>query len=244
MIRLAVTAPDTPAIFATLQGEGPQTGRPSTFVRLSGCNLHCVWCDTPHTWNFEGTPFAHRSAPKFDRAREVVSLDPAEVAARVAALSPRAVVFTGGEPLAQQRALAEVVQALPEDFVVDIETNGTLAPRSPLAERVSAFVVSPKLANSGMRASLRLKPDVLRALDATGRAWFKWVVASESDVEEVAAVVREVGLSPERQVLMPEGTTSSVLRERAPAVAGWAVERGWRFSDRLHIHLFGEGRGV
>lgn len=244
MIRLATIGQGEPAVFATLQGEGPQTGRPSTFVRLSGCNLHCVWCDTPHTWNFEGTRFVHRSAPKFDRSREVLTLDESALAEQIRALQPRALVITGGEPLAQQRSLVALLDALGPDFVADIETNGTLAPREPLTSRIGAFVVSPKLANSGMAESLRIKPDVLAAFVATGRAWFKWVVASEADIDEVERLVAACALPPDRQVLMPEGTTSEVLRERAPDVARWSLERGWRFSDRLHIHLYGGGRGV
>lgn len=244
MIRLATIAPGQPAIFATLQGEGPATGRPSTFVRLSGCNLHCVWCDTPHTWNFHGTDFTHRSAPKFSREREVLTLAPEVIADRVAELGPRAVVFTGGEPMAQQRGLAAIVRGLPAGFEVDVETNGTLLPRAPFAERVGRFVVSPKLGNSGMGAAMRIKPAVLQAYAATGRAWFKWVVDSVADVEEVTAIVRALELPADRQLLMPEGTTSAALRAASPRVADWALERGWSFSDRLHIHLFGEGRGV
>jgi len=244
MIRLARLDDGEPAIFPTLQGEGPSTGRPSTFVRLSGCNLHCAWCDTPHTWNFQGTPFEHRSAPKFEREHEVLQLQEDDVAERIRAFAPRAVVFTGGEPLTQQRALATLVERLGPDFVADVETNGTLAPREPLASRITTFVVSPKLANSGMDEGLRVKPDVLRAFAATGRAWFKWVVASESDVHEVADLVQRLGLPDDRQVLMPEGTTSQTLRERSPQVAAWCLERGWRFSDRLHVHLYGGGRGV
>lgn len=244
MIRLATIGPGEPAIFATIQGEGPATGRPSTFVRLSGCNLHCVWCDTPHTWNFEGTPFPHRSAPKFDRAAEVRTLDLDHVADAIRALPPRVVVFTGGEPMAQQRALAGLAERLGSAYVIDVETNGTLAPRPPFAEHVDTFVVAPKLANSGMDEGLRIRPEVLRAFVDTGRAWFKWVVDAPEDVDEVARWVDALGLPPDRQILMPEGTTAAHLRERGPVVAGWCVQRGWRFSDRLHIHLFGEGRGV
>jgi len=244
VIRLARLDDGAPAIFATLQGEGPQTGRPSTFVRLSGCNLHCVWCDTPHTWYFEGTRFEHRSARRFQRETEVLALEVADVAERVRALSPRALVLTGGEPMAQQRALEELLHLLGPDFTVDVETNGTLAPKEPLTARIDTFVVSPKLANSGMAESLRIKPAALQTLAATGRAWFKWVVDSEVAVDEVKALVERLGLPDDRQILMPEGTTSAQLRERSPAVARWCLERGWRFSDRLHVHLYGGGRGV
>jgi len=243
-MRLATLDDGSPAIFATLQGEGPHTGRPSTFVRLSGCNLHCVWCDTPHTWNFEGTRFEHRSDRKFDRATEVLTLDATHVADAIRVLEPRAVVLTGGEPMAQQRELVALIESLGPTFSFDIETNGTLAPRPELTPLIHTFVVSPKLANSGMPAATRLKPDALRALAATGKAWFKWVVATEADVAEVQHLVDTLKLPHDRQMLMPEGTTSDALRSAYEQVLTWAAARGWAASDRLHVHLYGGGRGV
>lgn len=243
-MRLATLDDGSPAIFATLQGEGPHTGRPSTFVRLSGCNLHCAWCDTPHTWNFEGTPFAHRGGRKFDRAIEVRTLDPDQVADAIRALEPRAIVLTGGEPMAQQREVVALIETLGPAFSFDIETNGTLPPRRELTPLIHTFVVSPKLANSGMAASTRLKPDALRALADTGKAWFKWVVATEADVAEVQHLVHTLHLPQDRQMLMPEGTTSDALRTAYDQVLTWAAARGWAASDRLHVHLYGGGRGV
>lgn len=244
MIRMATIGEGQLAVFATLQGEGPATGRPSTFVRLSGCNLHCSWCDTPHTWNFEGTPFVHRTAPKFSRDVEVIHATIETVANAIHARRPRAVVFTGGEPLAQQRALVQLVEAVGGGFVFDIETNGTLAPRAALMDHVEHLVVAPKLANSGMHEGLRIKPSVLQACAETGKAWFKWVVATEDDVDEVVGWVRRLDLPTDRQILMPEGTQVERLRRLGPRVAAWCVDRGWRYSDRQHVHLFGEGRGV
>ncbi|MFK7927227.1 MAG: 7-carboxy-7-deazaguanine synthase QueE [Myxococcota bacterium] len=244
MIRLARLDGGEPAIFSTLQGEGPHTGRPSTFVRLSGCNLHCVWCDTPHTWNFEGTSFAHRSDRKFDRNTEEAPLSIADVAARCAALVPRHLVLTGGEPMVQHKAIVALAAALGPSFALDIETNGTIAPTAALDAAISTFVVSAKLHNSGVPELLRIRPKALKALANTGKAWFKWVVASEADVDEVSGWVTELGLPTDRQMLMPEGTTPSALRTASAAVAEWALREGWRFSDRLHVHLYGGGRGV
>lgn len=244
MMRLATLGEGQPAIFETVQGEGPAIGRPSTFVRLSGCNLHCVWCDTPHTWNFEGTSFAHRGGQKFDRKREVVSLSAQDVASRVRALHPKHVVFTGGEPMNQQRGLVDVAEALGPEFGVDLETNGTVAPRDALVARTHLFVVAPKLANSGMAESLRIKPEVLQAFASLEQSWFKWVVADLTDVAEVEHWVSALGLPADRQMLMPEGTDSRSLRELGEQVAHWAVARGWRMTDRLHVHLFGARRGV
>ena len=233
-LTLATLGPGEPAIFATLQGEGPHTGRPSTFVRLSGCNLSCTWCDTPHTWNWEA----------FDKAAEQLRLDVADVAARVRELAPRAVVVTGGEPLVQQAALLALCEALGPEFTVDIETNGTLVPKADLAARLHTLVVSPKLANSGVDARLRERMAALRWYAAQDRVWFKWVVSTEADCDEVAAAVERYGMRADRVMLMPEGTIAATLDARLPRVAEWALARGWSLSDRMHVRLWGGGRGV
>lgn len=233
MLHLATTAPGQPEIFRTLQGEGPQTGRPSIFVRLSGCNLTCSWCDTPYTWDWD----------RFDKDAERVGLSAEALADRIRALGPEPLVLTGGEPLVQQKGLPALLDLL-ADRTVDIETNGTIAPSEALVGRIDTFVVSPKLGNSGMDAPRRIRTKALLALRDTGRAWFKWVVTSPADVDEVQALVDRLELSADRVVLMPEGTTVEALRQAAPVVAGWALDRGWRFSDRMHVHLYGGGRGV
>lgn len=233
-LKLATTSPGVPAIFATLQGEGPHTGRPSTFVRLSGCNLTCVWCDTPHTWDWS----------RFDKAVEQVVMDAEAVAGHVRALGPRAVVVTGGEPLAQQAGLVALCDALGDDFTVDIETNGTLVPKPALAVRLHTLVVSPKLANSGVDRRLRERGQSLAWFAAHERAWFKWVITDESDCDEINAMVNRHGMRRDRVMLMPEGTDVGTLDERLPEVASWALARGWSLSDRLHVRLWGGGRGV
>ena len=114
-MRLAVTEPGVPEIFHSLQGEGVSCGKPSVFVRLSQCNLHCIWCDTAYTWNFQGTEFLHRDdAPgvprKFDRAQETIDLTVEALADRLVSQPCRRIIFTGGEPLLQQRELGDLVQ--------------------------------------------------------------------------------------------------------------------------------------
>jgi len=243
-LRLAVTSPGQPEIFETLQGEGPHVGRPSVFVRLSGCNLHCRWCDTPYTWRWHGTRFDHVRPETFDRGEEQILLSPNDLVERLREFPTRALVFTGGEPLAQQRAIAQVAALLDESFSLDFETNGTLIPLPELAARTHAWVVSAKLSNSGMAPAMRLREPALRWFAASPAAWFKWVIQGPDDLAELDALVAHLGLPADRQILMPEGTDPATLRARAPAVAQAALERGWRFSDRLHVHLYGGGRGV
>ncbi len=231
---LARMADGTPEVFASVQGEGVSMGTPSTFVRLALCNLRCTWCDTAYTWDWE----------RFDRASSTLELSPAEVAGAVRRLPPRNVVLTGGEPLLQRRQLVPLVEELrAEGYRFEMETNGTIGP-GELAGLIDQFNVSPKLANSGNAGLRRIEPSALREFAATGRAWFKFVVAAPGDLEEVREVCTIAGVPPERVVLMPEGTSAAVLAERGRWLAELCTREGYRFSTRLHILLWGDRRGV
>jgi 7-carboxy-7-deazaguanine synthase len=242
-LTLATTTPGEPEIFASLQGEGPSTGRPSTFVRLSRCNLACQWCDTAYTWRFEGDNRPHRDDAAFERKANQITLSEEEVAARIAALAPDRLVITGGEPLLQGAALARLVALLPA-MHIEIETNGTVPPHAALDPLVHQYNVSPKLSHSGNPAALALIPERLAAWATDPRAYFKFVVANPSDVEEVAALQSAYAIAPERLFLMPEGRSSDILRDRSAWLAEICAARGWRFTDRLHIHLWGDTRGT
>jgi organic radical activating enzyme len=243
---------DGPEIFHTLQGEGVSAGLPAVFVRSSRCNLHCHWCDTDHTWNFEGTPWTHEkdSIPGYAKHRKAdvtFELSPADIADLVAVYPCRRVVLTGGEPLIQQDAWVELIRALRHidpAYLFEVETNGTLAPSAEFAEAVDQFNVSPKLANSGMDESLRLKPEALKALAATGKAWFKFVLTAPADLCEIESIAARVPISKDRILLMPEGRTVPELDEASAWLADLCRENGYRFSDRLHVRLWGDKRGV
>lgn len=252
VLRLALDDDGAPEIFRSVQGEGVSAGLTRTFVRLSGCNLHCVWCDTAYTWNWQGSAFHHeRDAPgqpwKFDPKAEVVALPIAEAAALMRAKASEGVVITGGEPLMQTAAVVALIDALKADApapLIEIETNGSIAPSAALAERVDLFMVSPKLAHSGNEAAVALKPAALSAFANNPRAFFKFVARDVSDLDAVAAIAAEYAIPASRIYIMPEGTTSAALRERERALKPAALARGYSYSDRLHIHMFGEKRGV
>jgi len=243
-LTLATTTPGEAEIFASLQGEGASIGRPSVFVRLSRCNLACSWCDTAYTWRFVGDNRPHRDERSFDRGENQVSLDPAEVAARVKAFGVPRLVITGGEPLLQAPALAQMIGALGSGFHIEIETNGTVAPGPALDALVDQYNVSPKLAHSGNPAALALIPERLTAWAENPRALFKFVIASADDLNEVSALAQTYAIVPERLFVMPEGTDSEILRKRSRWLAEAAMRAGWRFTDRLHIHLYGDTRGT
>ena len=236
MLTLATTTPGEPEIFASLQGEGPSAGRPSTFVRLSRCNLACVWCDRAYTWRFTGLD-------AFERKANQLTLSETDTAARILALGGDRVVVTGGEPLLQAPALARLLALLPA-MHVEIETNGTVAPPPALDALVHRYNVSPKLAHSGNPASLALIPARLAAFAADRRAFFKFVIAQPTDLAEVLALQAAHAIPPERLFVMPKGTDSATLRERSRWLAVMAMDHGLRFSDRLHIHLYGDTRGT
>ena len=236
MLTLATTTPGEPEIFASLQGEGPSAGRPSVFVRLSRCNLACVWCDTAYTWRFSG-PGA------FDRVANQLTLSEADTAARILAFGGNRLVITGGEPLLQAPALARLLALLPH-MHVEIETNATVAPPPALDALVHQYNVSPKLAHSGNPAALALVPARLAAFAADARAFFKFVIASREDLAEVLALQAAHAIAPERLFVMPEGTDSATLRTRSRWLAAVAMDHGLRFTDRLHIHLYGDTRGT
>ena len=244
-MNLTLATDDTggPEIFASLQGEGPSMGMPVAFVRLSRCNLACTWCDTAYTWRFEGDNRPHRDGVVFDRKANQVTLSAAQTAERIAMLGQNRLVITGGEPLLQAGALAEMLSALP-DHTVEIETNGTVAPPARLDIRVDQYNVSPKLAHSGNPADLALLPERLDAWAAEPRAFLKFVVASPEDVDEVLALQRRYRFRPERVFLMAEGTTTAAQRERQGWLSDLCLTHGFRMSDRLHIHLYGDTRGT
>ncbi|MDB5724075.1 MAG: radical family protein [Novosphingobium sp.] len=247
MLTLATTSPGEPEIFASLQGEGPSIGKPSTFVRLSRCNLACVWCDTAYTWRFTGDNRPHRDGLAFERAANQVTLDETDVAARIAALAPSRLVVTGGEPLLQgpgiARMLALLLADLP-DLHIEVETNGTVAAVPALDALVAQYNVSPKLEHSGNAADLALIPERLAAWAAHPKAWFKFVVADPEDLAEVLAIQQAHVISAGRIFLMPEGRDSEALRTRMRWLAEACSKYGFSLSDRLHIHLYGDTRGT
>ncbi len=243
---------DGPEIFHTIQGEGVSAGLPATFIRASRCNLHCRWCDTDYTWNFEGTPWPHDfdSRPNYQKHRKsdvTIELSPAAIAEYVLRYPSRRVILTGGEPLLQQSEWIELINLLRKadpSFVFEVETNGTRMPTPDFESAIDQFNVSPKLANSGMDESTRIIPDVLAQLAANPNAWFKFVASSATNLSEIEAIATRFGLPPQRILLMPEGRTSDELDRHATELAAEALARGWRFCDRLHVRLWGDKRGV
>lgn len=252
-MKLARLPDGTPEIFHTLQGEGLSTGKPAVFIRSSLCNLHCVWCDTDYTWNWQGTPWPHQrdSEPgyeKFCKDEQIIALPPSEVAELVRAFPCRHLVLTGGEPLLQDTAFVDVLSTLHETgtggpWTAEVETNGTLTPSAQLDALVEQYNVSPKLANSGNATALRLQDGPLSFFAASPKAWFKFVVSSPEDLDEIQTLQSRFTLPSDRLFLMPEGRSPEVLAHRTQWLADLCRDQGYRFTQRLHLALWGPTRG-
>lgn len=216
----------------TVQGEGPSLGRRAAFLRLGRCNLDCRFCDTPFTWDWDA----------YDPAVELSERAVDDVVAEIDAMGVDRVVVTGGEPLLQQRRLLPFLEAAAErGWTIEVETNGTLAPTAETASHVARFNVSPKLANSGVAPERAIVPAALAALQATGRAAFKFVATGPADLEEVQAIVDAHGLDP--VWIMPEGVTPDAVLAGGRALADAVTARGWHLTTRLHVLLWGDERG-
>ena len=226
-------------IFHSLQGEGQLTGVPSVFVRTSGCNLRCAWCDTPYaSWNPEGT------------LRSVAQIL-AEIENHPAT---RHVVLTGGEPMIAKDIGALAAEIRQTGRHITIETAATIAPAGIACDLAS---LSPKLLNSvpdpvehaawrRKHEATRWQPDVVRAWIDRYPYQLKFVVSRPEDIEELehmlVALDREI---PRHQVLlMPEATSLEKMRARATWLGELCKARGYRYAHRLHIELYGHRRGT
>lgn len=226
-------------IFYSVQGEGMLTGVPSVFIRTSGCNLRCTWCDTPYaSWNPEGRDWTIE-----------------EILGEVAKHPAGHVVLTGGEPMvaAGIHHLAAALRLAGKH--ITIETAGTIAPAGIACDLAS---ISPKLRNSTpteekagkawseRHEKTRFQPEVLASWIRDYDFQLKFVVSDPSDVAEIEAVIQQVGaeVPPWKIQLMPEGIDAGTLNSRRDWILGLCLHRGFRFCQRLHIELFGNTRGT
>lgn len=220
-------------IFYSVQGEGTGIGKPSVFLRLSGCNLNCVWCDSQY--HKEGTEMTT------DKVYNTIT----------AGWDVTNIVITGGEPLLQMKDVTSLADRLVAfEKYIEIETNGTIEPSDRLFELGTTgtgalqFNVSPKLGSSGMKKFLN--KEVLQKYNSRHvNSFFKFVIADDKDYNETLALITELSLLPNKIIFMPEGVSEERIMERTR----WLIEKlkadglDYRIIPRLHILLYGNQRG-
>ena len=219
--------------FLSLQGEGMLAGVPSFFIRTSGCNMRCRWCDTPYTsWLPEG-----EKRKVDDLVSEAVDSGAGHV------------VVTGGEPLIQREIGGLTGMLRAAGLHITVETAGTVDP----SFECDLLSLSPKTVNSDPQGRWRdrhrrLRSDTGPAGRLVGRFpehQLKFVVTDADDLPEITAIVAGIGgIDPCRVLLMAEGRSAAEVAEKAPTVAALCSEHGFRYTPRLHLDLFGGGRGV
>ena len=221
-------------VYKSVQGEGLLTGTPSVFVRASGCNLRCWFCDTPFTsWAPEGTD---------------ISVD--EIVAQVEEWDCRHVVLTGGEPMLYAELLPLAEQLRQRGWHITVETAGTLY----LPVACDLMSISPKLASSGPSPAQhphwsrrhdrqRYQPKVLRSLLAEYDCQLKFVIDRAAELDEVEDLVAALpAVREDRVLLMPQGVTQHELAQKATWLEPYCRERGWTYCPRKQIEWFGPVR--
>lgn len=223
-------------IYRSIQGEGLLTGTPSVFIRASGCNLRCWFCDTPFTsWSPEGTD---------------LSVD--EIVAQVEEWDCRHVVLTGGEPMLFAEAIPLCSRLRQAGRHITIETSGTL--HLPVA--CDMMSISPKLSGSTPSVSehphwsrrherTRHRPEIVRRLIEEYIFQLKFVVDSQQELAEIDAYLKELPpLDPERVLLMPQGVEPEQLAKRADWLKPYCAEYGYTYCPRKQIEWYGAVRGT
>jgi 7-carboxy-7-deazaguanine synthase len=245
------TPPERPALpinelFCSLQGEGKLAGVPSVFVRTSGCNLRCWFCDSYHTsWEPTGA---------------WLSID--EIVDQVTAFeSAEHVVLTGGEPMIHDDCELLLAALDERGYHTTVETNGTIHRDAP----IDLASISPKLASStptpdrdpngdgewaDRHEIRRIEIEALSALVDDYESQLKFVVTGREDMPEIESLVERVRSGTETTVrdtdvqLMPEGMTREQLDETRSVVAELAQEYGFRYTPRLHVDLWNDAPGT
>ena len=222
-------------IFYSIQGEGIMAGVPSVFVRTSGCNLRCTWCDTPYaSWKPEGLDVGY-----------------GPILANIRRHWSGYVVLTGGEPMIVPEIVELTEKIRTIEHHITIETAGTVF--QPV--ECDLMSISPKLANSTPRERdggrwaeqherLRYQPEVLKELIERYPYQLKFVVETIDDIGEVREMVDNIGANPERVMLMPQGTQLDILQDRSRWLVEVCKNLRFRFCPRMHIAIWGDQRGV
>lgn len=232
-------------LFYSLQGEGTLAGMPSVFIRTSGCNLRCWFCDSYHT-SWEPTHAWLDLDTIVDRVTDYEQADH--------------VVVTGGEPLIHDEVVDLVDQLSAVGYHTTVETNGTIY-RDTSIDLAS---ISPKLASSTPTPEMdpqsdggwedrheerRIDMDALCSLVETYESQLKFVVTGPDDMPEIKELIERLRSAANTEIrdrdvlLMPEGMTTDRLADTREIAADLALEHGYRYTPRLHVNLWEDAPG-
>ncbi|MCP8304170.1 MAG: 7-carboxy-7-deazaguanine synthase QueE [archaeon] len=221
-------------IFYSIQGEGPNLGKPAVFLRMTFCNLECNWCDTKYTWDWEN----------YDQEKEVKDMELDEVKKEILKYGCKHLVLTGGEPMLQQDELILLLRFLKErGFYVEVESNGTIIPKPEIEQLVAQWDISPKLTSSKNPIDLREKQECYEYFRNLPNSFFKYVVQDEDDLDEVQRLIKKYYIPINKILLMPEGFEKEELAKRSKWLVKFCEENGYRFTPRIQISLWGNRRG-
>ena len=215
----------------TFQGEGLNTGMPCVFLRTTGCNQSCVWCDTPYTWDWS----------RFDIKAESHKMSVEEAAEKLQSYPVKNLVISGGEPMLQQRSLGALTNILHNNgYHTEIETAGTIVPAD--LNMVSHWTCSPKLENSGNEKRKRYNAYAIDKINTAKSSCFKFVVSELDDFKEIDEIVDTHRLK--KVYIMPLGTKKDDVNSTMQRIAETAIGKGYWLSQRLHVQMYGDKRGV
>jgi len=248
-------------LHCVLQGEGKFMGVPHILIRFSGCNMNCMFsdwlCDTSYaSWHAEGTKYSINDVIELLYANPHIDH----------------IMITGGEPFLNKSLLhtiTHLIKTIDTRYWITVETNGTMGyfdskneENLPIIDFIS---MSPKLKNSvPIPGTTAIDPYVSRTiteqdkirheewrtnyknmneiLDHCADFQLKFVVTTEDQIEEIETVRQALGVDMEDTYLMPEGVTANQLAKRRQWVMEKCIEKGYKYSDRLHIVCYGNAR--
>ena len=228
-------------IYVSIQGEGKYLGYPAIFIRTSGCNLRCQWqdtlCDTPYTsWNAE---ISFKPITQIiDHVRRL----------KKGYSSIKKIVVTGGEPLIQKNIDTLTDELKNMGFFLSLETNGTIT--KPLT--IDFVTLSPKLKSSvPTQSEHETKHETLRYRKEALSYWLnnypyqiKFVINEEEDENEISGIIADLGIDDSESIyVMPQGVTRKELMHNSKKCVDISLRRGWKYTPRAHIEIYGNIRG-